>query len=86
LIQPLAAIAFVTDGIHWGTGDFRYLRNGVILTTACSIAGLWLLDEHSAGALTGIWWITGGWVSIRGILGVWRIWPGMPKSPLKTGS
>ena len=85
LIQPLAAIAFATDGIHWGTGDFRYLRKGVILTTACSITGLWLLDEHSAGALTGIWWITGGWVSIRGILGVWRIWPGMPKSPLKTG-
>jgi MATE family multidrug resistance protein len=34
LIQPIGALAFVTDGIHWGTGDFRYLRNVVVLATA----------------------------------------------------
>ncbi|MGB7342504.1 MAG: MATE family efflux transporter, partial [Phototrophicaceae bacterium] len=36
--QPLSAIAFVTDGIHWGTGDYRYMRNGMI--TATVIAAL----------------------------------------------
>ena len=32
-VQPLNALAFVTDGIHWGTGDFAYLRNAVALAT-----------------------------------------------------
>jgi MATE family multidrug resistance protein len=82
LIQPVGAITFVTDGIHWGTGDFRYLRNVVILTTCCGFAGLWLLDETRPGALTRIWWIIGGWIFIRAALGVFRIWPGTAASPL----
>jgi MATE family multidrug resistance protein len=29
MTQPLNAVSFATDGIHWGTGDFRFLRNVV---------------------------------------------------------
>ncbi|MCP4687309.1 MAG: MATE family efflux transporter [Desulfobacterales bacterium] len=82
LCQPLGALAFVTDGIHWGVADFRYLRNVVILATGCGALGLWLLGQGRPGALTGIWWITGGWIMIRAGFGMLRIWPGIGKSPL----
>ncbi len=80
--MPLCALAFVTDGIHWGVGDFRYLRNVVILATVCGAMGLWLLDQGRPGALTGIWWITGGWITIRASLGMLRVWPGIGECPL----
>ena len=82
-IQPIGALAFVTDGIHWGTGDFRYLRNGVLTATACGATGIWVMGEGRPDLLTTIWWITGLWVAIRAALGVLRIWPGIGKSPLR---
>jgi MATE family multidrug resistance protein len=82
LFQPIAAIAFVTDGIHWGTGDFRYLRNVVIFATLCSIVSLWLIEYLGFASLTLIWWITGGRIVIRAALGLLRIWPGSCRSPL----
>ena len=33
--QPISALPFATDGIHWGTGDFRYLSMTVVLATGC---------------------------------------------------
>jgi MATE family multidrug resistance protein len=76
-------MAFVTDGIHWGTGDFRYLRNVVLLATLCGAAGIAWLGDGDPALLTGIWWITGAWVAIRAGLGVLRIWPAIGDSPLR---
>lgn len=84
IIQPVAAIAFVTDGIHWGTGDFTYLRNVVISATLCGVLAIILMEATSTVSLSLIWWITGGWVLIRAILGVFRIWPGMSTSRLNS--
>jgi MATE family multidrug resistance protein len=83
LIQPVNALAFATDGIHWGTGDFRYLRNAIITATTSGAAAIYLLDETIAGALTWIWLITAFWIVIRALFGVIRIWPGVGNSPLK---
>jgi MATE family multidrug resistance protein len=82
LFQPIAAIAFVTDGIHWGTGDFRYLRNVVVFATSLGAISLIFLEYFSIGSLNLIWWITGGWICIRALFGILRIWPGTPRSPL----
>ena len=83
LFQPIGALAFATDGIHWGTGDYRYLRNVVTLSTACGVLGIWLLGEETPELLTGIWWISGIWLSIRACFGLLRIWPAIGKSPLR---
>ena len=82
LFQPIAALAFVTDGIHWGTGDFGYLRNAVI--TATVAAGALLLITEMAGviSLDFIWWCTGLWIVVRAGMGMARIWPGSRTSPL----
>lgn len=83
LFQPIGAIAFVTDGIHWGTGDFRYLRNVVFVATSAGVLSLLYLEMMSVESLTLIWWITGVWLAIRGIGGILRIWPGFAASPLR---
>ena len=83
LIQPVNALAFATDGIHWGTGDFRYLRNAIITATTCGAVAIYLLNETMPGAFTWIWLITAFWIVIRALFGVIRIWPGLGNSPLK---
>lgn len=82
VIQPVAALAFVTDGIHWGTGDYTFLRNVVILATLCGASAIWFMDMNGSGTLTGIWWVTGSWVLIRAVFGTLRLWPGVGKAPL----
>jgi MATE family multidrug resistance protein len=86
ITQPINALAFATDGIHWGTGDFRFLRNVMISATAIGGLAVYLLDESASGALARIWLTTGCWITIRAGFGVMRVWPGLGKSPLRKGS
>jgi len=82
LAQPLNALSFVTDGVHWGTGDFRYLRNAMLLATLSGAALLATVDVRQPGALAAIWTVTATWIVIRALFGVIRIWPGVGRSPL----
>ncbi len=84
--QPLSALAFVTDGVHWGTGDYRFLRNAMILATVCGLLGLQLIASDEPGALSGVWLMTALWISIRAFCGVARLYPGIGDSPLKVGA
>ncbi|UCF93379.1 MAG: MATE family efflux transporter [Desulfobacterales bacterium] len=85
LLQPVNALAFATDGIHWGTGDFRFLRNVGLAATASGVTAILLLPESLPAAFTWIWAITGGWIFIRAFFGFVRIWPGIGRSPLRQG-
>ena len=79
--MPLNALSFATDGIHWGSGDYRFLRNVMMLATACGTIGIWLLNEQAAGALTQVWLVTAGWITLRAVFGMLRVWPGIGNSP-----
>jgi MATE family multidrug resistance protein len=81
LMQPANALAFASDGLHWGSGDFRYLRN--VMVGVSLVAGLAVLhlDGAQPNALVWIWGITAGWVAGRAAFGVLRIWPGVGQSP-----
>ncbi len=94
--QPLNAVAFVTDGIHWGTGDYRYLRNAMLLATG--LGGTLLAIAPQALAflrltLPGIpiepfvwiWIVTDVWIAIRALAGLLRLWPGIGRAPLAGG-
>jgi MATE family multidrug resistance protein len=83
LSQPLNALTFATDGIHWGTGDFRYLRNAVATATVLAGIPVVLLNEASASALTWIWALTVAWITIRMLFGLVRVWPGVGEAPLR---
>ena len=78
----VAALSFATDGIHWGTGDYRYLRNVVALASISGGAAIFLLNEGAKGALTKVWVIIVFWLGIRAVFGILRIWPGIGKSPI----
>ena len=81
IFQPINALSFATDGIHWGTGDFRYLRNAVIVASVSGGVALFSIPIARADALALVWWITGGWICIRAAFGMLRIWPGVGASP-----
>ena len=72
-------VAFVTDGIHWGTSDFRFLRNAMLASTAGGLIALFALDP----GLTGVWIITAAWITVRSVFGIVRIWPGIGRAPLR---
>ena len=78
--QPLNSLAFLTDGVHWGTGDYQYLRNAMIVATAIGISGLWLVESKGNGSLVWVWVMIGAWISLRAAFGLLRIWPGIGKS------
>ena len=80
--QPVNALSFVTDGVHWGTGDYRYLRNVMLLATGTMGAVVLAIDVTRPGALTRIWIVTAVWITIRATFGMLRVWPGLGRSPL----
>ncbi len=83
LAQPINALSFVTDGIHWGTGDYRYLRNGMLAATTLGGLGLLLIDPRGEGTVTFVWSITAAWTAVRSGIGLVRIWPAPGRSPLR---
>jgi MATE family multidrug resistance protein len=82
LFQPFNAVSFVTDGIHWGSGDYGYLRNGMLLATAFGVAALYAFEGRTSEPLVGIWLATGVWITVRSCIGVLRVWPGGRRAPL----
>jgi MATE family multidrug resistance protein len=86
IAQPLNAVSFVTDGIHWGARDYRYLRNAMLSATALGAAALLALDAAGRASLAGVWLITGGWISIRAAFGWLRLQPGVGAAPLAPGA
>jgi MATE family multidrug resistance protein len=77
------ALAFATDGVHWGTGDYRYLRNAMIVATGIAGILVLLVDVRDPAALTHLWVITALWGALRAGLGLARIWPGIGAAPLR---
>ncbi|KAA3612906.1 MAG: MATE family efflux transporter [Planctomycetota bacterium] len=81
LSQPLNSLSFVTDGIHWGTRDFAYLRKVMTLATICGIGLLLLIPTGHPQAYAWVWAVTGAWIFLRALFGMLRIWPGIGRSP-----
>ncbi|HDD55542.1 MAG TPA: MATE family efflux transporter [Chloroflexi bacterium] len=83
LSQPLNSIAFLTDGVHLGTGDYGFLRNAVLTSSLIGILGLWLLERNGTSTLYWIWILITVWIVLRGAIGLLRIWPGIGNSPFR---
>lgn len=84
--QPLNAIAFITDGIHWGTSDYSFLRNAMIMATVTGIFCLSLIFPDHPSAFSSLWLVTVLWISIRAFWGFLRVYPGIGDSPLNPPS
>ncbi len=86
LAQPLSALSFVTDGIHWGASDYRYLRNAMLLATGLGAGVLVQLDPSNPAVLQAVWLTCAGWLAIRTLFGMLRLWPGGVRAPLGEAS
>lgn len=83
LMQPLSSLSYATDGIHWGTGDFRFLRNAMVIASLCGVAAVIGIEQvRPEPALVWIWLAATLWTSIRAGFGIARIWPGIGDAPL----
>lgn len=82
LAMPISSLAFATDGIHWGTGDYRYLRNVVLLATISCTILLFSFEFFAVLTLPVVWWLSVIWMFIRAGGGIFRIWPGIGNTPL----
>ena len=83
LSQPLNALAFITDGIHWGTSDYGFLRNAMIAATVCGLAGLQRIATDQLEAFTNVWLVTLLWMGVRAFFGLLRLYPGIGNSPFR---
>ena len=71
--QPLAALAYVYDGVILGLGDYAAMRRAMILAIGAfaPLAAL-VLRFHWLG-LPGVWTALGCWLAARTVL-LWRSW------------
>lgn len=83
LSQPLNALAFITDGIHWGTSDYGFLRNAMLFATVCGLLALQVVSTGIPADFTGVWLATVLWIGIRAFWGVLRVFPGIGDSPFR---
>ena len=83
LSQPLNALAFIADGIHMGTGDYRFLRNAMLIATLLGLLGLQICAALGGEFFSAVWLVTTGWICIRALAGVLRVYPGIGDSPFR---
>lgn len=84
--QPINGLAFATDGLLMGAGDYGYMRN-VVLTVSltCSMI-LFALESIGHLNLVVIWGVMIFWLALRAFFGVVRVWPGVGDSPFRKKS
>ncbi len=85
LTQPVSGVTFATDGVHFGAGDFGFLRNSVIGALIAGGAIVLWADPASQGALATVWWAFPVWSGARAVAGLLRVWPGFGRAPLVSG-
>jgi len=66
--QPLAALAFVYDGLLLGASDFATLRRAMLLALLGFIPFAALTLAHHSLGITGIWLGLTGWLAARTLL------------------
>ncbi|MFG3507288.1 MATE family efflux transporter [Streptomyces sp. NPDC047821] len=69
LVQPIAGVVFVLDGVLMGAGDGPYLAGAMVLTLA-AFAPVALLVPALGGGLTALWWAMGLMMAVR-MLTLW---------------
>jgi len=79
---PLNAVAFATDGVHLGAGDFAFLRNATALASGVAIAAMLVIPTDAPHAFTWLWAMTALWTLVRSGFGWARIYTDLGRPPL----
>ncbi|KAL3537423.1 hypothetical protein ACH5RR_000789 [Cinchona calisaya] len=69
--QPINSLAFVFDGINYGSFDFAYSAYSMVMVAAPSIGCLFLLSKTYG--FIGIWIALSIYMALRAFAGFWRV-------------
>jgi putative MATE family efflux protein len=83
LTQPLAAVAFVYDGVILGLGDYAAMRRAMIIAIFAFAPLAYLVLRFPGLGLPGVWTALGCWLAARTVL-LWRRWAAAGPSSDKT--
>lgn len=72
--QPVNALAFVFDGVNYGASDFAFSAYSMVLVALVTIVCLFVLS--SSHGFVGIWVALTIFMSLRTLVGFWRIGTG----------
>ncbi len=64
ILQPVAGVVFVLDGVLIGAGDARYLAAAGVLTVVAFLPAAWAVLAFGGG-LVALWWALGVWMVVR---------------------
>jgi putative MATE family efflux protein len=64
ILQPVAGVVFVLDGVLIGAGDARYLAAVGVLTVVAFLPAAWAVLAFGGG-LVALWWALGVWMVVR---------------------
>ena len=71
--QPLAALAYVYDGVILGLGDYPAMRRAMLLSILAFAPLAALVLWFRWVGLPGVWAALGCWLACRAVL-LWRRW------------
>lgn len=72
LLQPVAGVVFVLDGVLIGAGDHRYLAGAGLVPLGVFLLAAGLVLRTEAG-LSALWWAIGAFMAARLAVLVWRV-------------
>jgi putative MATE family efflux protein len=64
LLEPIAGVVFVLDGVLIGAGDMAYLAVAGVIQTAAFLPVAWLVQAYGGG-LVALWLAIGVWMAAR---------------------
>ena len=67
LLQPLAAVVFVLDGVLIGAGDQRYLALAMVVATFGVFAPIAIVISAAGGGLLALWGAIAAWMVARAV-------------------
>jgi len=67
ILQPLAAVVFVLDGVLIGAGDQRYLALAMVVATFGVFAPVAIVISAAGGGLLALWGAIAAWMVARAV-------------------
>eukprot|EP01018_Ginkgo_biloba_P039202 Gb_23578 [translate_table: standard] len=69
--QPINALAFVFDGLHYGVSDFAYVAYSMMIVG--TISSIFLAFAPSSLGIAGVWVGLALFMGLRMVAGFWRL-------------
>ena len=71
-MMPMAGVLFALDGVFFGAGDLRFMRNVSVVAAVCAFMPLTLAAAQLGWGLGGIWAGLTAFVAARLVIGLFR--------------